>query len=120
MHPPTPPLLCFKIISDTPSIQYAIIPKAPMFIYVLDREMSKYFLTYTNPSHDQDARQWGRTLLLFLLFGLFVFYNHCTTQKTYHNHHHHIQTDHTIHLPIDVLQTSQGQIAITLGISQLP
>ena len=52
-----------------------------IFLFLFSR-----LLTYTNPSALMDDRQWVEALLLFLLFGLCVFYTHHTTQKNYLYH----------------------------------
>ena len=42
---------------------------------------SFHLLAYTNRSSNWDARQWVKTLLLFVLSGPCVFDSHCTIQK---------------------------------------
>ena len=63
-----------------------LYPEAVILYQIILKQLSvtstapSLLLIYTNPSHDQDARQWARALFLFLLFGPSVFDNHCTTQ----------------------------------------
>ena len=64
------------------------------------------------------AKQWVRALLLFLLFGPCVFYNHHTTQSS-HDHCKH-NRHHTISLIVRVSQINQEQTARRRGNPSLP
>ena len=69
-----------------------------------------HLLTYTNPSHDRDAKWWVRGLLLFFVSGPSVFDNHHTTLQDYYRYNN--NRHRAMFSFVFVLQTNQESIAI--------